>query len=355
MLTASPSLSHATRRTPHAARFLVLFVLLLLFSTSSAFADTVRVFSDRALVWTRPSGVSVVITQLKKDDVVEVVRRTGDWYEVRLPSGTLGLETRTGYVLASQVVLDTLKAPSPPSQAARAATAREPQRSANKESFLNIDGVYRVGQDDLTRASKAFSDVLAEEGTITSNYGDNTGWSFEVMAGQAVWNSLGFGVGVGYYLRDRSVAVEAAVPHPFLFNRLRPATFDTEPLSAHEAAVHIPVVWMPAFGRVRLLAFAGPSIFRLSQVVVTGVTLNEAYPYDTVAISGVTIADRTATVFGYHAGGDVSYLFSRSLGLGAGVRYSRSQATIEFADDEDVTTVGIAGALQVVAGVRFRF
>ena len=342
-------------RIPHLAQRSVLFLLLLL-GTSSAFADTIRVTVDRALVWTRPSGVSIVITQLTKDTTIEAVRRVGDWYEVVLPAGVFGPETRTGYISASQVVLEAVGPPSARTTRpapSRETIARQPQPPRQHTGFFNIDGGYRLGADDLTRTFKAFSDVLAEEGTIASNYGDNAGWSLEVMIGHAVWRSLGVGVGGSYYLRKRSVAVDARVPHPFFFNQLRTATFDTEPLKAHEAAVHIPVVWMPAFGDFRVLVFAGPSFFRLSQTVVTKVTLNEQYPYDTVGISGVTTEERKGSILGYHAGGDISYFFGPSVGVGGGVRYTR--ATIEFDSDENVTTVGIAGALEAVAGLRFRF
>lgn len=344
--------SYQAPHTPHFSVPYVLTLILLLLGTSSAFGDTLRVTVDRALVWTRPSGVSVVITQLTKDAIVEVVRRAGDWYEILLPAGTFGGETRSGYISASQVVIETVGPPS--AQVARATTASPPRPSTKNTSFVNIDGVYRVGRDDLTRTTTAFSDLFAEEGTIASNYGDATGWSVDVLAGAAVVGSLGVGVGVSYSLREKAAVVDARVPHPFFFDQLRPATFETEPLSAYEAALHIPAIWMPpAFGPVRVLVFGGPSIFRFSQTVVTDVALDERYPYDTVAIRGITTEERKGTVFGYHAGTDVSVLVTRSVGVGAGVRYSRG--TIKFEDDEDATTVGLAGALQAVAGLRFAF
>src|SRR4029453_13763252 len=85
-------------------------LLLVLLVSSRASADTVRVIVDRALVWTRPSGVSVVITQLLMDQTVEVVRRVGDWDEIVVPAGSL--QVRTGYILAAQVVVDSVGPPS---------------------------------------------------------------------------------------------------------------------------------------------------------------------------------------------------------------------------------------------------
>ena len=55
-------------------RIILSWVFVISIATAAA-ADTVRVVVDRALVWTSPSGISVVITQLRKDQTVEVVRR----------------------------------------------------------------------------------------------------------------------------------------------------------------------------------------------------------------------------------------------------------------------------------------
>jgi hypothetical protein len=77
---------------------------------------------------------------------------------------------------------------------------------------------------------------------------------------------------------------------------------------------------------------------------------------------------RTKTLVGYHVGGDVSHFFTPSLraprgastrvgghvtGFGVGVRYSH--AKMKFDNDAGVTTVGNAGGLSVVAGLRFGF
>src|SRR5712671_1066502 len=90
-----------------AARGLLALVLLLA-GCVAAFADTIKVTVDRALVWNRPSGVAVVVTQLRKDDTADVVRRVGGWYEIVVPSGSLSNEVRTGFISASQAVIDTV-------------------------------------------------------------------------------------------------------------------------------------------------------------------------------------------------------------------------------------------------------
>jgi hypothetical protein len=155
------------------------------------------------------------------------------------------------------------------------------------------------------------------------------------------------------YLRDRSAAIDARIPNPFFLQQLHSATFDAPSLRGYEAATHIPLMWMPpVFGSIKILAFGGPSIFRESQTVVpravsvcvarkprsplrrsekrTNLTVDDPYPHDTVAISGVTTEERKGTV-----------------GVGVGARYGR--ATIKFGkDDAGAITSGFAGAVEVV-------
>src|SRR5215475_1578075 len=83
------------------------FVLVIVATAATAAADTVRVVVDRALVWTQPGGVSIVMSQLVRGQTAEVVRRVGDWYEIVAPPGSGGGDRRTGFISASQVVLES--------------------------------------------------------------------------------------------------------------------------------------------------------------------------------------------------------------------------------------------------------
>jgi hypothetical protein len=321
----------------------------------TAAADTVRVIVDRALVWTQPSGVSIVMSQLLKDQTAEVVRRVGDWYEIVAPPGSGGGDRRTGFISASQVVLVAGSAPSArPGPAGRAPVAAAARRRGTSGRVLNVDAAFRIGGDDFTRSFSAFTAVFAEAGSIATNYGKPTGLGVDVLFAQPITRSFGVGLGLDYFPRNQPATVDARVPHPFFFNQLRTGTFETAALSAHEAAVNIPAVWMPpAFGSLKILVFGGPTIFRVSQTVVTDLVLNEQYPYDTLTITGVKTGERKSTLVGYQVGGDVGYFFTPSVGVGGGVRYSH--AKLKFDQDDDVTTVGAAGGLSAVAGLRFRF
>jgi hypothetical protein len=332
----------------------VLFALALVFAASgAAFADTIKVTVDRALVWSRPNGVAVVITQLRKDDTVEVVRRLNGWFEIIVPGNSMSTDIRIGYVSATQAVIDSVGPPSPLALRARQAPPKVVSTVPGR-SFFNINGVRQKSQNDLTESNSIFTPNLDENTTFKTNYGDPTGWSLDFMGGGPVWRQVGVGFAVGYHQRNRAASVDALVPHPYFYNTPRAASFTTEPLKSRETAFHFPAIFMPpAFGPIKVLVFAGPSVFRLAHTQVTNIIVDEEFPYDTVTITGVTTEEKKGTFWGYHAGADVSVFFTRLAGVGVGIRYSH--ASIKQFEQDTATTKGIAGGVSAFVGVRFRF
>ena len=332
----------------------VLTVLLLLVASTAAWADTIKITTDRALVWSRPNGVAVVITQLRRDDTVEVVRKLNGWYQIIVPGNSMSTEVRTGYVSATQAVVDTVGPPSDLVRRALTPPVVVRRSTTPGTSFFNMNGVRQRSQDDLTENVSIFTPNLDENTSFDTNYGDPTGWSLDFMGGGPVWHQIGVGFAVGYHQRNRAAQIDALIPHPYFYDTLRPASFTTEPLKSRETTFHFPAIFMPpAFGPVKVLVFAGPSIFRLAHTQVTNIAVTEVAPYDTVTIGSVTTEERKGTFWGYHAGADVSVFFTRLAGVGVGFRYSH--ASIKEFEQDAAATTGVAGGVSVLAGVRFRF
>src|SRR5215467_6136135 len=138
-------------------RRIALFFILIFAVATTAFADTVRVIVDRALVWTQPGGVSIVMNQLLKGQTAEVVRRVGDWYEIVAPSGSGGGDRRTGFISASQVVLECGRQSSQ-----RSPPTRSPVRTVRVRPpfsrVFTVSAGYQAGTD-VTQSFTAFTDV----------------------------------------------------------------------------------------------------------------------------------------------------------------------------------------------------
>jgi opacity protein-like surface antigen len=346
----------------HVARALPALAILLV--ATVARADTIRVITERAIIWSTPTGVPVVLNQVPRDTVLTEARRIGDWYEVELPPGSSGADVpaapgsrpRVGYIRAFQVRVETVAPVTRPATptTAQAQTARTVLREPEKTAFLNIGAGYQLGSTDLTRHLVAFEDTYAEEGSIDANYGQSSGFLFDVVGGARVAGHISVGFGITYAKHDEAATVDAHVPHPFVFQTLRDATFTTASLSGQELVLHIPILWTQSFrSATRITIFGGPSIFHVTQEFATNVTLNEVYPFDSVTITDTSQSEISDNAFGYHVGAGVTQFFGPTVGVGLDVRYSR--ASLDFADDANATTTARAGGLQVTGGVRFRF
>ena len=138
-------------------RRIVVFVLFMVSVAATAAADTVRVVVDRALVWTRPGGVSIVMNQLLRDQTAEVVRRVGDWYEIVAPPGSGGGDQRTGFISASQVVLEPGGPPSAQAAPAGRTSPVGPDRSGEARSDLRTSTASFVWAATISRVRSVHS------------------------------------------------------------------------------------------------------------------------------------------------------------------------------------------------------
>src|SRR5262245_26444752 len=238
---------------------IAVFVCVVVSLAATASADTVRVVVDRALVWTRPGGVSIVMNQLVRGQTAEVIRRVGDWYEIVAPPGSGGGVRRTGFISASQVVLESGDSPS--GRSAQTRPAPRPVRVRPPFArFFTVDAGYRTGFDDATQSFAAFSDILAEAGSIATNYGKNSGIALDALYLEPIGRSFGIGVSFDFSVRNQHANVTARIPHPFFFNQLRSASFETDALTANQAAIGVPIAWVPkATPRLRIAVYGGPA------------------------------------------------------------------------------------------------
>ena len=189
-----------------------------------------------------------------------------------------------------------------------------------------VDGGYRVGGEDLTRTSTAFAADYAEAGSIATNYGSASSGQFGATVVPFLLGPLGVGVGVDYTSHSGSATVDAEIPHPFFFNQDRSASFATSPLSGHQLAINIPIMWtLPSYGALKILLFGGPTFFFVKQDVVTDLDFTDTYPFDTVTISDAITEERSGSAVGFHVGGDVSYFFTPTLGIGGGAPTARGR------------------------------
>ena len=144
---------------------------------------------------------------------------------------------------------------------------------------------------------------------------------------------LGFGVGLTYHDKPGDGTVTASVPHPFFFNQPRSVSGQATGLGRSELGINFDAVWLaPAADRVQLLLLAGPSVIRVTQELVTDISVRSSYPFDQATFDSVASSQQTKSSLGFNAGADLAYMFTSRIGVGGSIQYSHARATLSAAD-----------------------
>ena len=158
--------------------------------------------------------------------------------------------------------------------------------------------------------------------------------------------------------------VSVTLDHP-LFHPTLTASRLTEDLERIESGVHISAGYrFPITRTFALGVFGGPSYLTRRQQVLSDISVSE--PFDRAARSYSVIINSyesetvRSSAWGYHLGADGSYFFSRYVGIGAQLRYTRATFDTENLLQSDVNERAVtdlvdAGGLRFAAGVRLRF
>jgi SH3 domain-containing protein len=294
-----------------------------------------------------PDSTRTPLTTVPAGATVRVIGREGDWYRVEYRDQYLGL--RTGYVLAANVRFEP-GAAAPAQPGAQAAPEPAPRRF--DRGYVSVNGSYQ--QESTGFAASTTFRQNVENGTLRADYSGRHPIVADFAVGAHVWNVVDAAVAATWTTQKRDALIVAGIPHPFSFNQLRPVSGTASGVTRQELALHLDAaVVVPPQGRLQLSIFGGPSVFRVEQGVVTSVTANEAYPYDTATFNSATVQTLTRTHVGFNAGADVAVYFSKMFGVGGIVRYSR--AHVHFSPTENVDVKVKAGGLQGGAGIRVRF
>ena len=193
-----------------------------------------------------------------------------------------------------------------------------------------------------------------EDADFDTDYAVGTGTVFDGGAGVRLANGIGLGVAVSRFERLDPASIDARIPHPFFFDRPR-SLAGTEPdLTRLETAVHVEVRWFESVSdTVELAVFGGPTLFNVRQDLVTAIGFDHVYPYDQASLASATRTSSSASSIGFHAGADVGFYFSETVGLGALIRYSGGGVDLP-GEGESMVPVDVGG-FHVGGGLRLRF
>jgi hypothetical protein len=186
-------------------------------------------------------------------------------------------------------------------------------RSGQGEQVYAIDEPATIGP---VRTSIA-------EGIPALRYGSGV----DVDGGLTIAHGFGAAVRVGYTKHDYPIDVGFSMFNPSAVPAVATAIGASNEVKRQEYALDFMLNYMSDIGHhMRVRVFGGPSYFFVEQGVIEKVVFNETYGPSTihaVEITDLTTRSSNDTAWGYNFGGDVSYFFSKHVGVGGGVRFNR--------------------------------
>ena len=252
-------------------------------------------------------------------------------------------------LLASAALLLALATPSgAQTEETPPAPAPRPSPGAWRVSFL---GGFAPGSAQFTE-TRTFTE-FAEQGRIESRYEQDPGPGFELGAGWRFRPRVGVSAAVSFARRNEAGSFTAALPHPLYFGTPRQAAGTFEGRAQKETGVHLDLALVGEAHRVQWTVFAGPSLAVIDTDLVRSVEYIQAYPYDTVTVTGTPFDTVGGHAFGFNVGGTLAWPAARHVAIASQIRFSRAQVALEPTADDRVT-VG-AGGLSLAVGLRLDF
>jgi hypothetical protein len=218
--------------------------------------------------------------------------------------------------------------------------------------YVIVDGAARLTSTSFDGIARPVTFV--EPAQVDTSYRVRQAPAVDVAAGARVWRNLAVGAGVSFFARDTTAAVDAKVPHPFVFGKPRSVSGAASGLEHTETTVNIQARWVMPPTRTRrwqIDLFGGPSLFVVGQDVVRDITITETYPYDTATFASATLDHRSRTHAGFHVGADVTRPVARRVALGVSVSASHARVDLTTADGGSVSLD--AGGVEVGLALRF--
>jgi hypothetical protein len=354
------------------ASFRAVMAAVLVLAASFAHAERARVSANRANMRARPQADSAVVWTLERGTEVEVVARSGDWWQVRvIESGSTGWmksnfltvveETTAAEPPAAEPLAPAEPAP-PLAPPAAEPVQREPAPARPQATRVDVDARPRVkleldgafGATSSTFTESRPITEFAEDGVINTDYKGKAGPGFEIGIQFRFTRNLGVNAAFGLLNRDEEATFDARLPHPLFFNRDREVNGTLDGYKLTETAIHLGLVLMGSGGSLDYSVFAGPSMIKVESDILDRIQYSHTYPYDTVTVTATPARTLDDNPIGFHLGGSVDYRFSERFGLGTKVRFSQAKAKLVPTDGGQQIDVD-AGGLQVTGGIRIFF
>lgn len=301
-----------------------------------------------ATIHAGPSLETQVIERPTVGSVYEVVQKTGDWYEVKLPS-RLGM-TMTGFIHVKFIA-----APAGEQQKEAApAAAGAAQTAAAKRFNISVGFLYQAQKGyDYVFSYPFYRTTLG----IYDAVDGHSALGFQGGAGYFVTNSIQLELGFSYSSASPEGIYGADIPIDTLHNEHGEASVDHK-FSEMVISVGLNYHFLHE-GQARPYIGAGGSYISSTMEFIEDFN----FDYTTrVEVSDPVLSEETVSTFGFYGKAGLDYLVSESIAIFGEARYALAVeeevpqpflSEIEMFKDE-VVNVDLGG-FSATFGVKFRF
>ncbi|HYU43939.1 MAG TPA: hypothetical protein VEQ84_17470 [Vicinamibacteria bacterium] len=216
---------------------------------------------------------------------------------------------------------------------------------------LSLHGGFVTGSPRFS-GTRTFAE-FAEQGRIESQYNEDPGPGFEARLAWKFRRRLGVSAAVSFDRRREAGSFAATLPHPLYFGVPRRTAGDFRGGTQREPAVHLDLAFLGGSGHLQWSAFAGPSLIGVKADLVQRVAYTQAYPFDTVTVTGTSFERASGHAVGFNLGAGLDWQVARHAAIGTQVRFSRATASLKPTADDRVDVHG--GGAHVTAGLRLDF
>ena len=230
-------------------------------------------------------------------------------------------------------------------------------RAQDQRVFVNLN--FGAGSQTQRVGQAANFSLYDETWTWETQHEIKTGSLVDVGGGFRVMRNVSVGATYTMYSKDtRDAVVTTHVPSPIFFNGFRSATGTRSGLKHRENALHLQgLLHVPVPVDLDVTLFAGPTFFTVEDEFVESISVSEVGgDFTALNLDQIATTRQRNTSVGLNMGVDARYMFIRSIGVGAMLRYSRGR--VELTPPANTSQGGVkidVGGFEFGAGLRFKF
>jgi hypothetical protein len=221
-------------------------------------------------------------------------------------------------------------------------------------NFLGLKS--QQGAETVTFTTTLFREIAASAAAYPDIEG--TGKAIEVGGGFRIVPAFGVGIHFDAANIEQVAGLAATIPHPTIFDRAGTGTGTSDVLERQDRSVDIQAIFfVPTSETWMVRVFAGPTYFSLKEDRIGIVNYNQAFSLfgtNLITITSPTVQQVDGSGWGFNAGTDVGFFFSRYVGVGGTLRFNKGTVTL----GDPLSGIEVdreAGHISFGGGLRLRF